>query len=453
MLSDLWLASLAIILVIFAMLMVALEQALTRVSKVRVAELQEDGVRGAGRLAPIVADRARYVNAVLLARLACEAFAIVTVTVGCIRQFPEPFWLGPVLAGVIMLLVTFVVLGVAPRTLGQQHAQGIALRGAGFAKFLATVFGPLVTALIVFGNAVTPGKGYREGPFATQAELRELVDMAEADSVIEANEREMIHSVFDLGETLAREVMVPRTEMVWIEKDKRLRQALSLALRSGFSRIPVIGENLDDVVGIVYLKDLSRRSFEHREAENTERVEQIMRPVTFVPDSKPADELMREMQASRIHAAIVIDEYGGTAGLITIEDILEEIVGEIADEYDFSEIPESERLSDGNWRVSARMQLDDFAEMFDLDLSEEKEGVDTVAGLLANRLGVVPIPGSSIDVQGYQLVAELAAGRRNRVGAVLVRLIPGESEDGRSHDDADGPYRADKEEAEPAHDQ
>lgn len=424
MISDLGLAIIAVVLVIVAMFMVALEQALTRVSKARVTEMQADGVRGAAKLAPIVADRARYVNAVLLARLTAEAFATVTVTVACVRQFPEPLWLGPVIAGVIMLVIAFVVLGVAPRTLGQQHAQSVAVAGAGFARLLSAVFGPIVSGLILLGNALTPGKGYREGPFATQAELRELVDLAEADDVIEADERQMIHSVFELGETLAREVMVPRTEMVWIEHDKRLRQALSLALRSGFSRIPVIGDNLDDIVGIVYLKDLARRSFEHRDSEHSERVERIMRPVTFVPDSKPADELMREMQASRIHAAVVIDEYGGTAGLITIEDILEEIVGEIADEYDFSEIPETEQLADGNWRVSARMQLDDFAELLDLDLSEEKEGVDTVAGLLANRLGVVPIAGSSIDVQGYRLVAELIAGRRNRVGAVLVEKLP-----------------------------
>ncbi len=435
MIADFWLAVIAVILVIIAMFLVALEQALTRVSKARVHEMKADGVRGAARLAPIVSDRARYVNAVLLARLTAEAFATVTVTVAFIRQFPEPLWLGPVLAGVTMLLVAFVVLGVAPRTLGQQHAQSVAVAGAGVAKFIATIFGPIVSALILLGNALTPGKGYREGPFATQAELRELVDLAEADDVIEADEREMIHSVFELGETLAREVMVPRTEMVWIEHDKRLRQALSLALRSGFSRIPVIGENLDDVVGIVYLKDLARRSFEHRDSEHSERVERIMRPVTFVPDSKPADELMREMQASRIHAAVVIDEYGGTAGFITIEDILEEIVGEIADEYDVTEIPETEQLPDGNWRVSARMQLDDFAELLDLDLSEEKEGVDTVAGLLANRLGVVPIAGSSIDVQGYKLVAELTAGRRNRVGAVLVKKLDADARE-RDEDDA-----------------
>lgn len=423
MTGDILLIAAAVVMIVVAMFLVALEAALTRVSKVSVSELQSLGISGADRLAEVVADRARYINVILLVRLALSTLSIVSVTVVCLSAFPEPQWLGILIATGIMLLVTFIMLGVAPRTLGQQHALTVARRGAGVARFLNTIFGLIASLLILFGNAITPGKGYRQGPFASTAELREMVDMAEADAVIEAGEREMIHSVFELGDTLAREVMVPRTEMVWIEKDKRLRQALSLALRSGFSRIPVIGENVDDVVGFVYLKDLARRSFEHRDAEQTERVEKLMRPVMFVPDSKPADELMREMQATRTHVAIVIDEYGGTAGLITIEDILEEIVGEIADEYDEQEIAESEQLADACWRVSARMQLDDFAELLDLELSEESEGVETVAGLLANRLGVVPIPGSSIEVQGYRLVAEMSAGRRNRVGAIFVSPI------------------------------
>jgi CBS domain containing-hemolysin-like protein len=427
--GDILLIAAAVVMIVVAMFLVALEAALTRVSKVSVSELQRLGISGADRLAEVVDDRARHVNVILLVRLALSTFSIVSVTVVCLSGFPEPQWLGILIATAIMLLVTFIMLGVAPRTLGQQHALTIARRGAGVAQFLTTIFGSLASLLILFGNAITPGKGYREGPFASTAELREMVDLAEADAVIEAGEREMIHSVFELGDTLAREVMVPRTEMVWIEKEKRLRQALSLALRSGFSRIPVIGENLDDVVGFVYLKDLARRSFEHRDAEQTERVEKLMRPVMFVPDSKPADELMREMQATRTHVAIVIDEYGGTAGLITIEDILEEIVGEIADEFDEQEIAESEQLADSCWRVSARMQLDDLAELLDLELSEDSEGVESVAGLLANRLGVVPIPGSSIEVEGYRLVAEMSAGRRNRVGAVFVSPIEAGEDD------------------------
>ena len=151
----------------------------------------------------------------------------------------------------------------------------------------------------------------------------------------------MIHSVFELGETLSREVMVPRTDMVFIERHKTLRQALSLGLRSGFSRIPVIGDNEDDVVGVMYLKDIAKRVFDHRESESTQKVESVMRPAFFVPDSRAADELLKDMQGSRTHIAIVVDEYGGVAGLVTIEDILEEIVGEITDEYDVDQGPRS----------------------------------------------------------------------------------------------------------------
>jgi CBS domain containing-hemolysin-like protein len=275
--------------------------------------------------------------------------------------------------------------------------------------------------LILVGNAITPGKGYRDGPFSTEAELRELVDIAEANQVIEEDERQMIHSVFELGDTVVREVMVPRTEMIFIERNKTLRQALSLGLRSGFSRIPVVGDSLDDVVGVVYLKDVTRRSFDHRDAESIERVDSVMRPVTYVPDSKPVDDLLREMQAARVHLAVVIDEYGGTAGLVTIEDILEEIVGEIADEYD-EEQPDIEHRADGSIRVSARLPLDDLGHLLKQSFDDD---VDTVGGLLAERLGKVPISGSSITVDGYELVAESVGGRRNRITSVVV--IPDEA--------------------------
>ena len=233
-----------------------------------------------------------------------------------------------------MVVVSYIAVGVGPRTIGRQHAERVALDVARPIAALTAVLGPMPQLLILVGNALTPGKGFREGPFATEAELRELVDLAEASRVIESDESQMIHSVFELGDTIVREVMVPRTDMVFIERHKTLRQMMSLALRSGFSRIPVIGEDLDDVVGVAYLKDVTKRVFDKHEAESTERVETVMRPCMFVPDSKPADELLREMQARRMHVAIVVDEYGGTAGLVTIEDMLEEIVGEITDEYD-----------------------------------------------------------------------------------------------------------------------
>jgi CBS domain containing-hemolysin-like protein len=237
----------------------------------------------------------------------------------------------------------------------------------------------------------------------------------------------MIHSVFELGDTIAREVMVPRTEVVWIERGKTVRQALALALRSGFSRIPVIGENVDDVVGVVYLKDLVRRS-QNTQERNGPKVDEVMRRPAFVPESKPVDELLRDMQAQRNHIAIVVDEYGGFAGLVTIEDILEEIVGEIADEHDAFQRPPVEELTDGSMRVTARLPVEDLAELFDVELPEDDD-VETVGGLLARALGRVPIEGASADVGGLRLVAESTGGRRNRIDTLLVRRVPEPSAD------------------------
>ncbi|KAB2345595.1 hemolysin family protein [Actinomadura rudentiformis] len=416
-----WLLTLAAGLVILAGLLAGTEAALARVSRVRVEELVREGRRGAQRLAEVVADPARYLNMVLLLRISCELVATVLVADLCISWLDET-WRAYVTAAAIMIVVSYVVVGVGPRTLGLQHADRIALAGAAVMHPVTRVFGPLPKLLILLGNALTPGRGFREGPFATEAELRDLVDLAEQRSLIEPDEREMIHSVFELGDTLVREVMVPRTDIVFIERGKTLRQAMSLALRSGFSRIPVVGENEDDVVGIAYLKDIVRRSHEHREGESVEKVESVMRSATYVPDSKPIDELLREMQARQTHVAIVIDEYGGTAGLVTIEDILEEIVGEIADEYDV-ETPPVDWLDEDKdtARVTARLPVEDLGELFDVEIDVEE--VETVGGLLAHALGRVPIEGSTAEVAGLALTAESIAGRRNRIGTVLVRRL------------------------------
>ena len=420
------------LLIVIAALLVAIgaylvmaETAIGRVSRSQV----EDGkdTRKVERMLAIIADRPRYVNVLLLLSTVASVTATGIVAFVCFDVFDKPGEgsgvLSVVVAVAIMVAVSYVVLGVAARTLGRQHAVRIAMASAGPARFLATLLGPLTTLLILIGNAVTPGKGYREGPFASQAEFREMVDLAEADSLIEDDERQMIHSVFELGDTFAKEVMVPRTEIVFIERSKTLRQAMSLGLRSGFSRIPVIGENADDVVGIIYLKDVVRRSFEHREAEQSERVESLMRVPYFVPDSKAVDALLRDMQSARVHMAIVVDEYGGTAGLVTIEDILEEIVGEIDDEYDTA-APEVTELAGGAFRVLARMHVDDFFDLIGGEIDSEEEGVDTVLGLVAKRLGRVPIPGASVVEDGWLLTAEQGGGRRNRIGTVLAQPIP-----------------------------
>ena len=426
---NLWLIALAVALIVVSGFLIAAETALTRVSRTRLEELRKEGngsVARIDRLMPLLEDRARYVNVLFFLSTVANVTSVILIGYVVVRALTTgdgwSAWVALVVVIAVMVVVAYVGLGVAPRTLGRQHADRIALVAARPTRFIASILGPLTTLLILIGNALTPGKGFREGPFDTTAELREMVDLAGADALIEDDERKMIHSVFDLGETFAKEVMVPRTEMVFIEQDKSLRQAISLGLRSGFSRIPVIGDNADDIVGVVYLKDMVRRTFEHRDAERDEQVDSIMRPPYFVPDSKPADELLRDMQTARVHMAIVVDEYGGTAGLVTIEDILEEIVGEIADEYDTA-APEVVQLDADRYRVMSRMNIDDFADLIDIEVDSEDEGVDTVLGLMAKRLGRVPIPGAQIVEDGWQLTAERGAGRRNRISTVLATRI------------------------------
>jgi CBS domain containing-hemolysin-like protein len=429
--GDVWLLLSAAALVVLAGAFSAADAALSSYSRARAEELVHDGRPGAKPLVSLLDDAPRYLNTALLLRLLCEIGATVLVA-GLVRDaYDNEFWPSALTTIAIMLVVSFVVIGVAPRTLGRQHDEKVALWTAAPLKSVTTILGPIPRVLILVGNAITPGRGFSEGPFSTETELRELVDLAEASSVIESGERRMIHSVFDLGDTIAREVMVPRNDVVYVERHKNLRQTMSLFLRSGFSRVPVIGENLDDILGFAYLKDVVRRDFEAPEVEFTQRVEEVMRPAIYVPDSKPVDALLSEMQAMRQHVVVVVDEYGGTAGLITIEDVLEEIVGEITDEYDEEEI-EVEVLDDGAARVSSRYPIDDLDEIFGFDV--EEEDVDSVGGLMAKHLGRVPIPGSSVEAHGLRFEAEDVAGRRNKVGTVLIRRTAPEAEQGDTHD-------------------
>ena len=414
----------AFALVVLAGLLSAADAALSSFSRARADELIADGRAGAARLARVLDDPAPVLSMALFLRTLCEIAAVVLVTLMITGSYGRD--VGAICVAVaVMVVVSFVVLGVAPRTLGRQHSETVALLAAPALRLVTSVFGPVPRLLIVVGNALTPGRGFSEGPFASEAELREMVDLAEASSLIEAGERNMIHSVFELGDTTVREVMVPRTDVVYIERHKTLRQAMSLFLRSGFSRLPVTGEDLDDIVGFAYLKDLSKRVYDRSDAQTTELVESLMRPVLHVPDSKPVDDLLRDMQSARRHIAVVVDEYGGTAGLVTIEDVLEEIVGEITDEFDADEVP-VERLEDGSVRVSSRFPVDDLDEVFDPDAigltEEDVEDVDSVGGLMAKHLGMVPIPGSEVSVGGLTLTAEGVTGRRKKIGTVLIRL-------------------------------
>ncbi len=413
---DVALVVIAVALVGLAGLLASVDAALSTFSKARVDELVAEGRSGATRVARVVRDPAPDINTPLLQRIIAATGAVVLVAVVFARAI-DGLWQQLLLATLVMSVVSYVAIGVGPRTLGRQNSERVALLSAGLLIAITRILGPVPRVLIAIGNALTPGKGFREGPFSSEAELRELVDLAEQSALIESGERQMIHSVFELGDTVVREVMVPRTDVVFIERTKKLRQAMSLALRSGYSRIPVTGDSLDDVVGMAYLKDITKRVFDNRDAEATERVESVMRPCLYVPDSKPAAELLREMQAQRTHVAIVVDEYGGTAGMVTIEDILEEIVGEITDEYD-APPDDVEHLANGSVRISARFDVDDLQELFGVPI--EDDDVDSVGGLMAKHLGKVPIAGSEVLLDGLRFVAEAPRGRRNRIGTVLV---------------------------------
>jgi CBS domain containing-hemolysin-like protein len=412
-----WLLVAALALAVAAGLCSSAEIAVVRLARAGGRDRGRAGPNGySPRLQAVLAEPRRYLSVLLVVRAGSETGAVVLATAALVQLLGNG-WRTYLIALVAMAAVLYIVAGIWPATLGRQYDRQLAGAAAALLTPVVRVLGPLPRLLMAIGAALTPGRGGRDGGGASEEEVRGLVDLLEERRVIEPGERKMIHSVFELGDTIVREVMVPRTDIVFVERDKNVRQALSLALRSGFSRIPVVGENEDDVIGIAYLKDLVARSREHPEAETVEKVESVMRAATFVPESKPADDLLREMQARQIHLAIVIDEYGGTAGLVTIEDILEEIVGEITDEYD-QERPGVEWLGDGRARVTARLPVTDLEELFGVSI--DAEDVETVGGLLAHALGRVPIAGSTATVAGLTLTAESLAGRRNRIGTVTV---------------------------------
>ncbi|HEY6854735.1 MAG TPA: hemolysin family protein [Mycobacterium sp.] len=423
----------AIVLIGLGSVFAAIDAAISTVSMARVHELVRDERPGAVRLAKVMVDRPRHLNLVVLLRIICEISATVLLARYFYRSWSRDWGLFG--AAVVMVVISFVVIGVGPRTLGRQNAYQISLVSALPLQVISFLLAPISRLLVVFGNMLTPGRGFRNGPFASEIELREVVDMAQQRGVVAADESRMIQSVFELGDTPAREVMVPRTEMIWIESNKSADQATSLAVRSGHSRIPVIGENVDDVVGVVYLKDCVQQAYYSSAGGRDTAVTVVMRPAVFVPDSKPLDALLREMQRDRNHMTLLVDEYGAIAGLVTIEDVLEEIVGEIADEYDAAEVAPVEDLGDNRFRVSARLPIQDVGELYGVEFDEHLD-VDTVGGLLALGLGRVPLPGAEVVSHGLRLHAEGGPDHRGRVRVGTVLLS-------RAGDDAE---RSDEEE-------
>jgi CBS domain containing-hemolysin-like protein len=411
-----WLVVAGVVLALFAGLCASADTALLRVSRAGAKELATSVSEPSPPLQAVLAEVPKYIAVLLLVRVAAELTATIFVTAAFVSWFGLG-WRPFLISGAIMTGLIYIVAGIVPRTLGRDYASGIAVRAASIMQPVVKYLGPFPALLLGLGQLSGRGPQPDSGPSGEEEDLRGLVDLLERRRVIEPGERKMIHSVFELGDTIAREVMVPRTDMIFVQSGKSLRQALSLALRSGFSRIPVIGDNVDDIVGFAYLKDLARRVQDNGNSAD-DPVEELMRPPYLIPESKPVDEVLREMQARQVHVAVVIDEYGGTAGLVTIEDILEEIVGEIADEYD-REAPRIEELPDGSVRVHVRLPVDDVEELFGVRF--DIEDVETVGGLLAAELGRVPIPGATATARGLTFLAEAGQGRRNQVGTVLIQ--------------------------------
>jgi len=435
--ETLGMAVAAILLVPTAGLFAALDAALSTVSVARVEEMAKESRYGATRLSRMLRNRPRYINVVVLLHSLCLVAAAVLFTEVFIELLDSTAW-GIVAAVGVTTVAAYVVAGVGPRTLGRQHAYTLALGSSMPVSVLGVVLGPVAGLLVGVGNAVTPGRGFRNGPFASEIELLEIVGMARDRGVVADDESRMIQSVFELGDTTAREVMTPRPEMVWIESDKTVGQAARLAVKSGYSRIPVVGEDADDVVGVVYLRDLVAR-LEDPDGRAAP-IADVMREAVFVPDSKAVDGLLAEMQRDRNHLAILVDEYGGIAGLVSIEDILEEIVGEIVDEYDTTEVPPHEELGDGRYRLSARLGIDEVAELFGIEFPDEvAEEVETVGGLLALELGRVPLPGAHVVSSGLDLRAEGGHDRRGRVKVVTVvaQRTGDDDEDDRRDEESD----------------
>ena len=402
-----------VILFFFSIVLAAAETAFLRMSRVKAMALEEQGEKRATRLVRMLERPERTVNAVTLLALAAQL--ITSYLLGSLLG--SSGWWIVVLSLVLNVIVFFVFAEAAPKTWAVQHTEQAALRTSGFLRFV-TDFAPIrviVRGLLGLVNAILPGKGLKKGPFVTEEEIRQMADVAADEAAIETSERELIHSIFEFGDTVVREVMVPRPDMIAVEADATVDEGIALAISAGKSRLPSFDDSTDNIVGLVFLKDLVARS---TSGEGSEPVRGSLRSPHYVPESKRVAELLREMQTEKFHMAIAVDEYGGTAGLVTMEDLLEEIVGEITDEYDVEE-PQVERLPDGTLRVPGRTPIDDVDELLGVELPQDEW--DTVGGLVFNTLGHVPVEGECARLSGIEFCAERVQGRR--IVSVLIRVL------------------------------
>ena len=419
----------SLFLLVTAAFLAMAETSLTRLPHARAKALLEEGRRGAASLEHLLANRQRALNPVLLAVLTCHLSAAVMLGIVAHSYFGAP---GLVLATVIEIVAIFVLAEAAPKTYALEHPEQSALLVAPVVNGLVD-FAPyrLVTRMLMgAANVVLPGKGRKEGPGVSEEELLAMADVAVEADVLEVEERALIRSIIDFGDTVVREVMVPRPDMVTIPVDATVGEAMETVVNNGYSRVPVCGDGIDDVVGMVYAKDLLRATRDRGRddsavdpavdpASGAASVDGLMREAQFVPETKRVAELLPEMQSRMYHMAIVVDEYGSTAGLVTLEDLIEELVGEIVDEFDVED-PMLEPLPGGGVRVNARLSVDELDELLHLDLP--KGDWDTVGGLMLNLLGHPAAEGETVELDDHRLRAERVQGRR--IGRVRITPLP-----------------------------
>jgi putative hemolysin len=417
--SDIALLVVVVVLIFVTAFLAMSETAITRMSRIKATSLEEEGVRGAKTLLRLVEHTERILPVVLFALEVCTLVAATLVGVVAEHLFGP---LGVVVATVFEVVVIFVVAELAPKTWAVQHGDRAALMAAPVVRFLYSI-APLrwvTRGLITISNSILPGKGIAEGPYTSDEMIRAVADTAAEEEVIESNERILIHSIIDFGDTVVRDVMVPRPDMVAVESRARIIDVVDIAIAAGYSRIPAYAQGIDDIVGVVYVKDLLKAE---REGRSDDQVSTLMREAQFTPESKRVSELMQEMQVSKQHMALVVDEFGGTAGLVTLEDLIEELVGEISDEYDTDD-PDVERLADGTLVVNARMPVAEVNELLGYEGLPEGDW-DTVGGLVYSELGHVPTEGEEVTVAGHRLIAQRVLGRR--IGKVrITQLVPAE---------------------------
>jgi len=404
----------AVLLVAFGGLLAAADAALGTLSRIDLADLAAHS-RFKKSLLAIAADAGPHVTAINFMRVLSETSAAVLVTLAFATIIAEWWWV--LLASVVVMTgATFVLVGSSPRSVGRAHARPILAFAAPIVRFVRVLLGPLAVGLIALGNRVTPGRP-PVVTFSSEQQLLSMVDEAAEADVLEQDDKELIHSIFEWGDTVVREVMIPRTDMDTIDDDASLDAAMREFLRTGHSRMPVVGKDADEVFGVLYLRDVSRLTFERPLDAATVTARDLARPPEFVPESKKADDTLRQMQLKSIHLALVVDEYGGIAGLVTLEDLIEELVGDISDEYD-RETPDVDHLGGGVFRVSARLPLDELGDLFGIELDDDE--VDSAGGLLTKTLGRLPETGSTVEVSGLRLRAERIEGRRKLLRTIVV---------------------------------